>query len=83
VYTAVAAPLVTVPEVTFVPCTVKVTVPTFTALVLVTVADNVTGWLLALKVAVALTAVIVVVAVPGFTVRLEMPVLPLKFALPL
>jgi len=75
----VAAPLLTVPEVTFVPCTVKVTVPAFTVpAVLVTVADNVTGCVLALDVAVALAEVVVVA--PGLTVRLEVPVLPLKLA---
>jgi len=66
---ALAAPLVTVPEVTgepivVAPCvTVKVTVPAFTVpCPLVTVAESVTFWLLALKFAVALAAVVVVAA---------------------
>jgi hypothetical protein len=66
---ALAAPEATVPEVTGVPIvvppceTVKVTVPVFTApLPLVTVADKVTFWLLVLKLAEALDAVVVVVA---------------------
>ena len=64
---ALAAPEVTVPEVTgepivVPPCeTVKVTVPVLTVPeALVTVADKVTFWLLALKLAEAFTAAVVV-----------------------
>jgi hypothetical protein len=66
---ALAAPAVTVPDVTGLPITVapcftvNVTVPTFTAPApLVTVAVNPTLWLLVLKLAVAFAAVVVVPA---------------------
>ena len=68
---ALAAPAATVPDVTALPITVapcftvNVTVPTFTAPApLVTVAANVTLWLLALKLADAFAATVVVPASP-------------------
>jgi len=82
---ALAAPAVTVPEVTgepivVAPCvTVNVTVPAFTVpCALVTVADSVTFWLLALKFADAFAAVVVVAA--PFTVSVwVLSVLVAKF----
>jgi hypothetical protein len=80
---------VTVPDVTGVPMvvppcdTVKVTVPTFTVPApLVTVADNVTFWLLLLKTAEAFAPVVVVEPAPTVSVCV-LSVLALRFPVPL
>jgi hypothetical protein len=74
-YAALAAPEVTVPEVTGAPMvvppceTVKVTVPVFTVPAgLVTVAERVTFWPMVLKLAEALAAVVVVAFAPTVSV---------------
>ena len=86
---ALAAPLATVPDVTELPIcvapwnTANVTVPALTVPApLVTVAFNVTLWLLSLNVAVAFEAVVVVALLPTVSVWV-VSVLVSKFDVPL